>query len=74
MPNIEKLEIEYSGKKPIVMLGSWSHEVKILETPEELTEWERRMEAITGIKHDSKSIIALGGCCCGGGGGMCDND
>ena len=56
------------------MLGSWSHEVKILETPEELTEWERRMEAITGIKHDSKSIIALGGCCCGGGGGMCDND
>ncbi|KVE29944.1 hypothetical protein WI93_09035 [Burkholderia vietnamiensis] len=72
---VQKVEISYTGVKPIVMIGAWPHDVKLLETPEELAEWERRMEAFTGVKHDAKAIIAGGGCCCGGDGdGMCDQD
>lgn len=74
MSDINKIEISYTGVKPIVMLGAWSHDIKILSSKEDLNEWERRMEALTGIKYDAQEILASGGCCCGGGGGMCDND
>ena len=70
---VEAIQISYKGVRPVVMIGAWPHDVKILQTPEELAEWERRMEAFTGVKYDAHAIVRGGGCCCGGG-GMCDND
>jgi len=70
----DSITISSSSKRPIVMLGAWEKEVVILKTPEELAEWERRIEAILGEKVSAGEIMAKGGCCCGGGGGMCDAD
>lgn len=70
----DSVTISGKGRRPIVMFGAWEHELKILKTPEELAEWERRAEAVLGYKVDSKVVIQGGGCCCGGGGGMCDSD
>lgn len=76
MIEVSKDSVTISGKgsRPIVMFGIWPHEIKILNTPEELAAWERRAEAILGYKVDAKAVIQGGGCCCGGGGGMCDSD
>ena len=63
-----------AGQRPIVLLGAWHHEVKILKTPEELAEWERRVEGILGQKVSAQAMLQGGGCCCGSGGGMCDTD
>jgi hypothetical protein len=68
------ITVSTKSKRPIVMFGAWDKEIKILNTPDELAEWERRVEAILGTKVSSRDILAKGGCCCGGGGGMCDND
>ena len=65
--------VKYLGAKPIVMVGAWPHDVKMLTSPADLAEWERRMEAFTGVKYSAKDVIAGGGGCCGGDGdGMCD--
>jgi hypothetical protein len=65
--------VEFNGAKPIVMVGVWPHDVKMLTSEEDLKEWERRMEAFTGVKYDAKAFIQGGGGCCGGDGdGMCD--
>ena len=70
---VQSTSVQYSGVKPVVMVGMWQHEVKILKDPDELAEWERRMEAFTGVKYDAKAFMAGGGSCCGGDGdGMCD--
>ena len=74
MSDIHSVTISAKGKRPIVLFGAWESEIKILNSPEELAEWERRAEAILGVKISSSEIIAKGGCCCGGGGGMCDED
>ncbi len=71
--NVGSVTVEYSGTKPVVMVGAWPHDVKMLTEPEELAEWERRMLAFTGVKYDAKRFIQGGGSCCGGDGdGMCD--
>ncbi|MES2127101.1 MAG: hypothetical protein V4463_07505 [Pseudomonadota bacterium] len=68
-----KVTVEYKGKRPVVMVGAWQHDVKILKTPDELAEWERRMEAFTGVKQDARKFMEGGGSCCGGDGdGMSD--
>jgi hypothetical protein len=76
MINITKnsISITSSHKRPVVLFGAWSHEVRILKTEEELVEWERRMEAIVGTKVSAQAMMAGGGCCCGTSGGMCDSD
>ena len=67
------VQIEYDGVQPVVMVGNWAHDVRILKDPDELAEWERRMEAFTGVKHDAKKFMAGGGACCGGDqDGQCD--
>ena len=61
-------------RRPIVLIGAWPHEVKILREPQELAEWERRVQGILGPEVTARAVMAGGGCCCGSEGGMCDTD
>lgn len=70
----DSVTISKKGGRPIVMFGVWPHEVKVLNSPDELAAWEKRAELILGYKVDAKTVIQGGGCCCGGGGGQCDTD
>ncbi len=72
--NSYSITVTAKGKRPIVMVGAWEHEIKVLKSDQELAEWERRIEALLGEKVDAKEVMRRGGCCCGGGGGMCDYD
>lgn len=62
----KELKIPYNGPKPIVMIGNWQSDVKMLTSPEDKAEWERRIEAYTGTKINADEWIAGGGSCCGG--------
>jgi hypothetical protein len=70
---VNTLSVKYKGVRPVVMVGLWPADVRVLTGREELAEWERRMEAFTGVKWDAKAFITGGGSCCGGDSdGMCD--
>ena len=68
------VSVKGTQKRPIVLFGAWHKDVNVLKTPEDLAEWERRVQGILGPETSAKAVLAGGGTCCGSEGGMCDAD